>query len=242
MKISKQDLLFFQPTPNHVLVRSVVSMNTVTVGGQQILIDTSYKPEHHQEVICEVIKAPKKLIFDRTKPSGESMEWLTTMDLKTGEIVWCNYLSVLKGKENLEIECEGVKYFIINYQQIYLKKVKQRVEMLNGYVLCEPVYVEDLKDKILISKMIDVQRLKKFDEYEGVARETQYGIVRYLGKPVEEYHNANAVPDDDYLRVGDMVMFTTPNNVRLEHNLHRHFNGEDMIVSRRNRILGIIQL
>jgi len=241
MKISKEDLKFFQPAPNYVLVRSIISMDTVKVGGQELHIDTSYKPEHHQEVICEVVKIPRKLIFDRMKPVGESMEWLTTMDLKPGDVVWCNYLSVLKGKENFQIECEGINYFIINYQRIYLKKVRQSVDMLNGWVLCEPVYIDEL-DRTLISKMVDIQAVKKHDEYEGVARETQYGIVRHLGKPVEAYHNIDAVPDDDYLRVGDMVMFTTPNNVRLEHNLHRHFDGNSYIVSRRNRILGIVEI
>ena len=240
MKLSREDLAVFRPSQNKVLVRSVVQMNKIHLGGQEIIIDTTYKPEHHQEVICEVTATPKRLVFDRTKPVGESMEWYTPIDVKKGDIVWCNYLSVIRGKEDFIIECEDIMYFLVDYSSIYLKKDKTDVTMLNGWILCEPVYVKPATIDVG-GNIIAVQEMKEYDEFEGVAKETQFGRVKYLGKPIKEYYFNEDTFDDDFVRVNDIIMFKTPNNVRLEHDLHRHFDGTSLIVSRRSRLLGILE-
>ena len=241
MKLSREDLAVFRPSQNKVLVRSVVQMNKIHLAGKDIFIDTTYKPEYHQEVICEVTAIPKKLVFDRKKPVGESMEWYTPIEVKKGDIVWCNYLSVLRGKEDFIIECEDITYFLIDYASIYLKKNRAEVTMLNGWILCEPVYVEPAKIDVG-GRVIAVQEVKEFDELEGIPKNTQYGKVKHLGRPIKEYYYNETTYDDDYVRINDFVMFTTPHNVHLENDLHRHFDGSSLIVSRRSRLLGILDL
>lgn len=240
MKISKENLKFFQPTGNKVLVRSIVSTKTINVGGQQLYIDTTYKPEYHAEVICEVVATPKKLIFDRKRPAPQSMEWEVRMELKKGDIVWCNYLSVIKGKEDYLIECDGIEYFLVDYGRIYLKKEGQKVKMLNGWVLCEPLYV-DLKEISVRGKTVYLPNIATSGEKEGHAKPTQYGIIKHLGKPITNYHSDRVTADDDFPRIGDTVKFVAPNNPRLEHNLHRHFSGADLIISRRSRFLAVVE-
>lgn len=241
MKLSNNELKMFTPTGNRVLVRSIVKTNVVNVGGQQLHIDTSFKPEFHQQVICEVISTPKKLIFDRKRPVGESMEWDTRMELRKGDVVWCNYLAVIKGKEDFLIECEGIEYFLVDYERIYLKKEGRKVKMLNGWVLCEPAYVEQKEIKVR-GKTVHLPQLTSASEKEGHAKPTLYGTVRHLGRPITHYHSEHAVADDDYIRQGDVIQFVAPNNVRLEHNLHRQFSGGDeMIVTRRSRMVAIVE-
>ncbi len=240
MKLSKEELNTFKPVGNNVLVRSIINNDSVKVGDKDIYIDTSYKPEHHQNVICEVIATPNKLIFDRKRPAGESMEWKTTIDIKKGDIIWANYLSVLRGQQNLIIECGDIKYFLIDYSMIYLKKDKDKVVMLNGYILCSPVYV-DLSEVSVGGHKIVLSKVKTADQLEGCALDTQFGQIKHIGKPISEYYSKDATPDDDYPRIDDIIMFVSPHQVRLEHELHRHFNGTDMVVSRRNRITAIVE-
>ena len=240
MKISKEDLKSFTPIANKVLLRSVVKMDSVKAGDKKLYVDTTFKPEWHQEVICEVIATPRYLVFDRNKPVGESMEWQTTVQVKPGDIVWARALMVQKGKEDFLIECDGINYFLLDYADLYLKKDKTDVVMLNGWVLLEPIYVEP-KEIVVDGKVIYLENVAKPDEGFGVARQTQFGRIKHLGKPIINYYYADTTFDDDFCRVGDIIMFTTSHNVRLEHELHRHFSGEDLIVSRRSRFLGIVE-
>jgi hypothetical protein len=240
MNLTKEDIASLRPYGNFVLVRSIVSMDTIMLGGEKIFIDTSYKPEHHAEVICEVVAVPRRLVFDRKRHVGESMEWRSAMELHKGDIVWCNYLAVLDGKKRYMLTCDGLKYFMVEYPQIYLKKNKQDITMLNGWVLCEPVYKE--KEQVVVDgKTIALPSVTTHNQTQGIARHTQFGKVKYIGRPVKEYYYEDAEVDDDYIRVGDTVMFVTPFNPRLEHELHHHFDGTSLIVSRRSRIMGIVE-
>jgi len=231
MNIEARELFSLRPYNNWVLLKPIQDMDTFKVGNVNLFLDTTYKPEFHQKVIHEVVAVPKKLIFDRKLEVGESMEWKTDMELKVGDKVWINYLSAIRGHK---VTCEGQDYMFVPYASIYLKQTRDGVKMLNGYVLCEPVYIKK-KSEIATIEII------KHESMQGLAKDCRHGIVRYFGKPITEYYYDTLSPDDDYITEGHTVMFTTPNQVRLEHGYHQNLDGKEYIVSRRNRMEGIVK-
>lgn len=107
------------------------------------------------------------------------------------------------------------KDFYISYYQVV---------MLNGYVL-----FESLK--------------KKDDELLWIPKkqEDRYGVVRYLGRPNDEYHD-RATSDDNYVRVGDFIHLAYKVSRKLENPIHALFDrNKEYHITQRHRILGVIK-
>ena len=148
----------FKPLNNFVLLGNPTS--TEKIGG--LFIDTTYKPEDHVEIINEVIAVPERLKFN---------EWETEMQLKVGDKVWVNYLSIIKGER---VQVGGEVYVLVPYEKIILTKRGDDLVMLNGYVLIEPVLEETQQSGIIIL-------LKQ------AKQASQRGYVRHMGIPNKRY-------------------------------------------------------
>jgi len=136
-----------------------------------VLLDEDYDDETTThaadlaEVYGRVYKLPEKLTYTE---DGLGMQWDCDMELQVGDLVWFN---TIESKNAVEIVCEDKLYKLIPYQDCYCAKRKQQlwktisplefalhykgndpekvlkieleqVIMLNGYVLCEPTYVQ----------------------------------------------------------------------------------------------------
>jgi hypothetical protein len=223
MKINSGELSTFYPKNNLVLVKP--TMEADRIGKSGLLVDTSWKPEHHARVVGTVVSVPKHLIYGR-KLGAVSMEWKTDMDLKIGDEVWMRTQSCLTAaKDPIINEDTGEEYYLIPYWAIYLCRRKNKIIMLNGNILVEPI-TEQIKSSLILPK--------------AFREKDKLGIVRYIGQPNYEYKQPTYY-DDDYLRVGDVVVLTFKFNNRLENKLHLDFDGKEYIVTQRRFVWGIIR-
>lgn len=229
MVISKEELQSLFPRNNYVLVQPVYDMNKIKTGKTILFTgDTSWKPEHHAQVICKVITRPLQLIYSEKKKMNEySMEWETEMNLKAGDKIWVDYLAALNAEKKYHVVCENIKYYFIKYENIFLVKRGNRIIMLNGYILISP-YQKKIKRKIILP-----DTLKKKDDND------EFGIVKRIGEPNFQYRDERYY-DDDYLCVKDKVRLAFDNNQRLENENHRILYKKEMIVTQRRFLMGII--
>ena len=193
----------FKPLNNFVLLGNPTS--TEKIGG--LFIDTTYKPEDHVEIINEVIAVPDHLKFN---------EWETEMQLKVGDKVWVNYLSIIKGER---VQVGGEVYVLVPYEKIILTKRGDELVMLNGYVLIEPVLEETQQSGIIIL-------LKQ------AKQASQRGYVRHMGIPNKRYTDESHTDEID-IKLGDMVGLKHGYNSKLESSYHQTI-GDYWVVQRRN--------
>jgi hypothetical protein len=149
------------------------------------------------QVYGKVVRVPERLYFNPDDENG--MPWECDMEIGEDDIV---FFSALESKNAVEIECESKVYKSIPYQdcycakrEIWVDKWTQKKEtiviMLNGFILCEPVYLENVS-------ALDVISQDKIDKSRG--------IVRFIGEPVKRYIREQYTDIAD-IQVGDLVQF-----------------------------------
>ncbi len=219
--LNKEELERADIPMNHVLVKIVRSAEGLkTKGGVTIgfLTDEVFAEgdDSHSANLAEihgvVAKVPQRLFFDKDDPN--TMDWETEMELQVGDTVW---YSLMEAKNSVQILCEGEVYKSIPYADIYVAKREEEITgmtattkrdierllystkpiynkkiiVLNGYVLCKPVYFKKTSE-------FDISSEAKIDKTRGV--------IAFIGNPVTAYlrDEYNHIED---LRVGDEVMF-----------------------------------
>jgi len=189
------------------------------------------------EVYAKVYKLPDKLYYNK---DGTGMPWDCDMELQIGDLVW---FSSMESKNAVEIVCEDKLYKLLPYSDMYCVKRQpdaisthgflhtwaweDEVIMLNGYVLLEPLYLEN-KSFLAVDKQGDIDKTR--------------GIVRFVGKPNREYISACYV-DFPELNLGDEVLLS-PNTplFYLERKAYLSFfdNGKLYWVVQRRRIAMVL--
>ena len=168
-------------------------------------------------------------------PIPGSMPWKTTMQLKQDDIVWVNNNALLHAEQKgLTISIDGTMYYIIKYDDIYLKKSADDVVMLNGYVLAE--LVEDSPEW---AKRAEKAGLVVPDNLKHEQFNDRIGVIRYIGDPVEYMFNDRY--DGPGINVCDFVYFKWKINRRLEPGQKYFAKDADLIVTRRCNILGVME-
>ena len=262
MKIEKYEFEGIRPLQNFVLVTPVFKTDVVKCGEIELILDTSWKPDEHAPIVQRVVKAPRKLVFGRkkafyevkddmgklketvpiNKPLAHSMPWETTMDLKPDDIVWCDFVKIAQAiKSNRFIECEGKHYFLVPYSDIYLKKRDEGITMLNGWVLVAPIKEKKMEAQMNLEKaglvFPGIQITNNNKRELGIG--DLLGVVKYIGEPIYKYLEGK--PDTDEVGEGDTVVLKLPFNRRLESSSHPFFSDEELIVTRRSRIIGKLE-
>jgi len=151
---------------------------------------------------------------------AHSMRWKTDIELKVGDTVWMNHLTV----QDYQFQYNGKEYKIVKYEDIVCAKRGEEVIMINGYILCKPI-IE--KKKALL--------------YEREERIVEQAEVEYLGKPISEYQDPKRT--DYKLQVGDRIIFDKKDlgKVRfLESDYFLRFDGKPHIVVQRYMAAGIL--
>jgi len=189
------------------------------------------------EVYARAYKLPDKLYYNK---DGTGMPWDCDMELRIGDLVWFN---AMESKNAVEIVCEGKLYKLLPYQDMYCVRRQpnpmltygflhtweweDEVVMLNGYVLLEPLYLEN-KSFLAVDKQGDVDKTR--------------GIVRFVGKPNREYVRPSYV-DFPELNLGDEVLLS-PNTplfyLERKSYLSSFDNGKLYWVVQRRRIAMIL--
>ena len=168
-------------------------------------------------------------------PIPGSMPHKTTCQVKQGDIVWVNNNALMYAMQNgLTIICEDQLYYIIKYEDLYLKKAGDDVKMLNGWVLAE--LVEDSPDwakRLEKAGLIVPAHLKKEQFNDRI------GIVRYINEPVEYLFDDRF--DYPEIKANDVVYFRWKINRRLEPGQKYFAKDTELIVTRRCNILAIME-
>lgn len=168
-------------------------------------------------------------------PVPGSMMWNTPMELKTGDIVWVSSNALMDAEQRRSIiHVDDQMMYLIKYENIYLKKSGDSVTMLNGWVLAE--LIEDMDKWASQAEKIGliVPKFLRRKDYND-----RYGIVRYIGSPVEYLMNDRY--DDPCIQAGDIVMFKMKVNRRLEPGQRFFGKDADLIVTRRCVIAAVMQ-
>jgi hypothetical protein len=257
----------FNPMQNYVMTTPVYQTDVVKIGQLELYQDTTYNPALHQPIVQRVISVPKNLIYGRMRvyveldkgwddilrhnrtemaaidrPVPNCMPWRTTMDLRRDDMVYVDSFSLATAdKENRCIRCDGQKFYLIPYDCVYFKIVDGRPEMINGWILVEPVdapedpTVTALKKSGLEFPGITITN----DNRREMGVVDKLGIIRHIGPPVDEY--IDDIEEIDDVNTGDVVVFKWGHNRRLESASHRFFGQTDLIVTRRPRLVGVMR-
>jgi len=210
---------------NYVLVMPTRANDEYKMAdGNVLYIDTTYEKEQHAVTSGIVFKVPEKLQFNL---EGNKLDFDVSMDLKEGDEVFHHYLA---SKHCIEygkyVIYEGILMLMVNYDQLYAAKRQIEetnefdVVMLNGYVLIEPEIEE--KPEVNIKGYTLPEYL--FNRASG-----QFGTVKYIGSPVKEYRDPDYRDFDDSkvdISPGDRIFFIQNNDIPLEYEIHRSFEGK----------------
>lgn len=225
MRLHEGEIVTIFPTNNYVVLKPLIDTNqTQTSSGITFTVDTTYKPEHHARVLCEVVSLPKQLIFTKKYPYY-SMEWECEMMLRIGDKVMIKYLAALNAEKYWYMMDGDQKYYMVPYQQVYLRIRDEVTTMLNGYVLVQ---------RIKQNKKSKIQLLPKDED--------RLGVVKYCHKPNYQYLDANY--DDDIINVGDKIVLSyhSSHYKVLENPVHRVFDPDnEYLVMQRHQIEGVLK-
>ncbi len=238
--ISLKDGKAYDQTKTQPIVCQVISVpRKLIFGKRKVYRETVEELDVPPEVKRYLIQARKQAMYSETTlievPIPGSMLWKTKCELKPNDIVWVNS-SVLMNSEGkgMKLNCENQDYYLVKYDDIYLKKSGDDVKMLNGWVLAELfVESEDWMKRLEKIGMIvpDLIKNKQFND--------RIGIIRYIGDPVE--YLFEDMYDHPEIQKDDIIMFKWRCNRRLEPG-NKFFNKDaDMIVTRRSNILSVME-
>jgi hypothetical protein len=210
-------------------------------GGGELFLDTIFQEMEHTNIIADVIAVPPHAhYYDYL---GERHE--TPVELLPGDVVYCFYLAIQKAlkqqrrehtvhnPEGRMIVENGDIYLLISYYNNFFMALRNGSPiMLNDYILIEPTYreIRAIEEKCKATG-IGVPYSMKL-QWE---KNTQYGIVRYIGKNIIHEEDPSYFPDED-LKVGVEVYFMKNADIPLEYDIHRTFepNKRLMRIQRRN--------
>lgn len=232
----------FHPENHQPVIQKVISFNKNLIYGRKKQLVTM---EHGQKGVPEYkINGTKNENFNfwyesttEDHPIENSMPWKTEMEVRINDRVWVDFVSVFNAaKRNRLVYCENKTYYLIPYQDIYCCLNETELKICNGWIFIEPIEYLKTPEQQLAEKH-GLSFIKKKEEH---APKDRYGIVRFIGKPVQEYLNLDQC-DTDEISVGDIVLMKFQYNRRLESHYHLRFGDKMLIASRRPWVSAIIK-
>ena len=186
-----------------------------TPSGIWKITDTDWNENVHVDRWGEVVQIPRDpLPFKRLvqgQPPADKMPWVTSVQIKKGDLVWYDYLNSLNCVTY--IDEEKSEYKLIDYENCYVATDKDaNIIPLNGFHLFERIYKEQTGN---------------FDIFEEYKIDRSRGIVKYVAENNEAYELSSDEDPFD-LQVGDEVKFGPVPEVMLEDEAHCHFDGGKM--------------
>lgn len=243
-----------KPLNNWVLLKVKIHNDKMRLEGGKILwLDTSYEPEKHSSVVCEVVAVPESLVYDQ---GPGSMPWDTEMDVQVGDDVIIHYLAyqnafgkdgyrdrVISHNEEVCFFCRYENLFcskriwnvsdIENFFAKYTKDSFSLEEMAKQGIVVDwhknTVHTVTMLNGYLACEPIEEEVVTTLilPEYLKRKRDTTRAIVRYQGRCNRAYlHYPDRGGDMDVLNSGDTVVLGSVCDIPLEYKDHRTFNGD----------------
>ena len=198
-------------TPYDFVLLRLKPMNTeISFSTSSFLIDYSFNPSFHQNLVGDVVMLPNKFSIPTKDTVKRGIEWLPDIDLNVGDRVIVDYFQLLQhfGKivhrysnDSQELYIRDGNDFLVfvNYHELFCKI--DPIVPLNGWVIYEGIYDDEsygeFKNKLLSEKM---------------------GRVKYVGKSNLEYQDGSI--DVDGFDIGDIIIFKKGFYRKLENDLY----------------------
>lgn len=195
---------------NKILVRPVYdTANYKTKSGIIMVGDIEFEKADNSNRVGEVVKVPDGLFFSRK--SNRSMDWDTDLEVAVGDLVWYDITEAWNAPIVIH---NKTHYYLVRYDSCIVAKRGDKVIMLNGFNLCEPVYET-------YQSAIEDPNKKRLNNFEA--------IVRYTGVPVRGYFNkgwtSEKVSVGDRVRLRKLKNADTPAIIFLEDEKFKMFDG-----------------
>lgn len=227
MNIEKEIIDKMSVSVNKVLVKPVMLNNKIQQGKMdealEFYLDTTYNPEKHAPVLCEVVKCCESLVATTFLP------WAGPVELKAGDHVVVEYMEITdklgEYDKNPELYfVDGEMYFMVSYQCIYVKVKDGVAYPVNGYNIVVPLaaYFGDLNIYLPAKES-----------------ENQFLVLK-PGLPVK-YSDGRSSDGDIVLNKGDIILCEDHCNIPIEHDLHRSTKTKIYAIQRRH-ILAKLQM
>ena len=190
-----------------------------TSNGIELFVDNTHTISNYAVRSGVLTKLPERLIFwHENKLSG--MPWETEIEAKVGDRVWFYGMSAHSGEK---IMCNGKKYIIMRYEDLYVAKRGDDVICLNGNVVLDVLTV-----------------MQKALSYEKVYVDPNFAKVAYIGSCNKKYE-ASYTDDDPDIKKGMTVCITGLVARRLEIEPYLDFDGNEHIICQNNEISGYLE-
>lgn len=169
-----------------------------------------------------VEKLPAKLkMIEQGQHSVSPMDWDTEIELNIGDDCIFDWDSLMRAiDQNLVFFENGFYYAIINYGHIYLSIVGDRITMLNGYVLLEPITEVKTGRGVIIPETIRKTISPKM------------GLVYRIGTPNKRYNDINW-EDSSEIKEGYTVLFQSFATLKLEYRICKTLDKDYTIIQNR---------
>lgn len=218
IKSTSQEINSMRVIPNRVIVKLTRKEDELDLGsGKKIFIDPSFAREMHTPTVGLVVNFSETLDHSR-------MPWKTFCEIKKGDYVVFSFESSINALQDdtsrLYIDEKQDVYIIIDYEDLFVAKRNGKVIPLNGYVLCKPLPIEEIKSNSIV--IPDIIRRKRSDKF---------GVIAHIGTRCEEYYDSlgNVRPelyDPMWVgKVGDKILFDKNCDIPVEYELHQSIGG-----------------
>lgn len=239
-----------KPIYNHCLLKVSVDNSQIKFkDGTTLLLDTSFTPNQHASVICEVAEVPDRLVFG--KDVRGTMRWRTQMELRKGDTVIVSFLAIAQAfrqGEKMTVEHEGETYFFCHYENclVGLRKWNERdTNLFFGVNNPKTVSYEELAKNNIVLRDEDIYTViplngqiicepkeKEFktslilpESVNLKMRDKKTVICRFVGSPNTDYLH-EVYCDSTEIKSGDVLIVDKETDTPLENESHRTLLGD----------------
>jgi co-chaperonin GroES (HSP10) len=106
------------------------------MGGEELYLDTTYRPDHHKVITGEVVSIPGKLSKDHFSIG------VIEPTVRVGDLVYFHY-GVLSYDNSVELD--GQVYYRLDYDAIFCYLRLGKLEMVGSWVFAKPIYGDDVE-------------------------------------------------------------------------------------------------
>jgi hypothetical protein len=226
MKID--DILNSKPLPGKVLIETFGRNSTLTYGSLNLHVKvgeaigasdmTATGDGEHMERSGIVIAA-----CDRVEPT-EKNNYETDIEVESGDEVWFSSSAFATSeREGRLFRIDDRTFIVMDYHRLYMKERNEVSQMLNGYMLLEPVE-------------------KKHDSIIHRPTTEYYSDVYRLAKRAEPIRYVDKYYDDPAVKEGDYVYTRFKHYPKLEELGHRYYSDKTYYIVQPKEIVGTVKL